>query len=145
MFENVPPGPPDPIFTLKKLADGDFSPNKVDLGVGVYRNEQGGYHELEAVKRVSSYRAAYGAVIQRLTFNVSLTRPKRSWMREIQVMMCVQYLLVKQLPDSRELTSYDDQYESTIGNADFLKHASELIFGKSNSLIKDGKVMINIF
>lgn len=55
MFENVPPGPPDPVFTLKKLADGDLSPNKVDLGVGVYRNEQGGYHELEAVKRVSSY------------------------------------------------------------------------------------------
>ncbi|KAJ0118926.1 hypothetical protein J7T55_013182 [Diaporthe amygdali] len=51
MFENVLPGPPDPIFTLKKLADGDLSPNKVDLGVGVYRNEQGGYHELEAVKR----------------------------------------------------------------------------------------------
>lgn len=53
MFENVPPGPPDPVFTLKKLADGDLSPNKVDLGVGVYRNEQGGYHELEAVKQVS--------------------------------------------------------------------------------------------
>lgn len=63
MFENVPPGPPDPVFTLKKLADGDLSPNKVDLGVGVYRNEQGGYHELEAVKRVSSCRALQGAVL----------------------------------------------------------------------------------
>lgn len=63
MFENVPPGPPDPIFTLKKLADGDLSPNKVDLGVGVYRNEQGGYHELEAVKRVSSYRGPYSAIL----------------------------------------------------------------------------------
>lgn len=63
MFENVPPGPPDPVFTLKKLADGDSSPNKVDLGVGVYRNEQGGYHELEAVKRVSLYRASFCACL----------------------------------------------------------------------------------
>ncbi|KAH8195159.1 hypothetical protein TruAng_010684 [Truncatella angustata] len=51
MFKSALPGPPDPMFILKKLADGDSSPNKVDLGVGVYRNEQSGYHELEAVKR----------------------------------------------------------------------------------------------
>ncbi|KAK7715100.1 hypothetical protein SLS64_003797 [Diaporthe eres] len=95
MFENVPPGPPDPIFTLKKLADGDLSPNKVDLGVGVYRNEQGGYHELEAVKRA------------------------------------------KKILEERN-PGHD--YESTIGNANFLKHAAELIFGTSDPLLKDGKV-----
>lgn len=55
MFESARPGPPDPMFTLKKLADGDTSPNKVDLGVGVYRNEQAGYHELEAIKQVGTF------------------------------------------------------------------------------------------
>lgn len=52
MFQSASLGPPDPMFTLKKHADRDLSPNKVDLGVGVYRNEQAGYHELEAVKKV---------------------------------------------------------------------------------------------
>lgn len=51
-FKNLQPGPPDPMFTLKKLADNDTSPQKVDLGVGIYRNEAGLYHELRAVKKV---------------------------------------------------------------------------------------------
>ncbi|KAL1869957.1 hypothetical protein Daus18300_005418 [Diaporthe australafricana] len=95
MFENVLPGPPDPIFFLKKRADDDVSPNKVDLGVGVYRNEQGGYHELEAVKRAKRILSARNP---------------------------------------------GHDYESTIGNADFLKHAAELLFGTSSPLIKEGKV-----
>jgi aspartate aminotransferase len=52
MFEDVPPGPQDPMFDLKKLADNDISPQKVDLGVGIYRNEQGKYHELQGIKKV---------------------------------------------------------------------------------------------
>ncbi|KAL1863191.1 hypothetical protein Plec18170_000021 [Paecilomyces lecythidis] len=51
MFEDVQPGPKDPMFDLKKLADNDTSPQKIDLGVGVYRNEEGGYHELQAIKK----------------------------------------------------------------------------------------------
>ncbi|KAJ9252104.1 hypothetical protein DTO207G8_4937 [Paecilomyces variotii] len=51
MFADVQPGPKDPMFDLKKLADDDISPRKIDLGVGVYRNEEGGYHELQAIKK----------------------------------------------------------------------------------------------
>ncbi|GAD94180.1 aspartate aminotransferase [Paecilomyces variotii No. 5] len=51
MFEDVQPGPKDPMFDLKKLADNDTSPQKIDLGVGVYRNEDGGYHELQVVEK----------------------------------------------------------------------------------------------
>ena len=54
MFEHVQPGPADPMFDLKKLADSDSIPEKIDVGVGVYRNKQGGYHELQCVKAVSS-------------------------------------------------------------------------------------------
>jgi aspartate aminotransferase len=53
MFESVQPGPRDPMFELKQLADRDQSPDKVDLGVGIYRNDKGQYHELEVVKMVS--------------------------------------------------------------------------------------------
>jgi aspartate/tyrosine/aromatic aminotransferase len=40
------------MYELKLRADGDTDPNKVDLGVGIYRNEQGLYHELKALKDV---------------------------------------------------------------------------------------------
>lgn len=43
-------GPVDPVYVLKNAVDSDMSPNKVDLGVGVYRNEQAQYHELRAIR-----------------------------------------------------------------------------------------------
>lgn len=52
MLELVQRGPPDPMFVLKTSADADTSREKVDLGVGIYRNEAGRYQELEAVKQV---------------------------------------------------------------------------------------------
>jgi aspartate aminotransferase len=51
-FDNVQQGAPDVMYELKLRADGDTNPNKVDLGVGIYRNEQGLYHELKALKDV---------------------------------------------------------------------------------------------
>ncbi|OTB07509.1 hypothetical protein M426DRAFT_239607 [Hypoxylon sp. CI-4A] len=51
MLEHVQPGPPDPMYHLKVAADSDTHQEKVDLGVGVYRNEHGQYHELQAVKQ----------------------------------------------------------------------------------------------
>ena len=53
MFENVQPGPVDPMFLLKKAADADTSRQKVDLGVGIYRNEHGLCHELKCIQHVS--------------------------------------------------------------------------------------------
>lgn len=41
------------MYDLKKKADNDLSPSKVDLGIGIYRNEQGAYQELQCVKEVS--------------------------------------------------------------------------------------------
>ena len=51
-FESVQSGPSDPMCHLKKNADSDRSPSKVDLGVGIYRNEQGCYQELACVREV---------------------------------------------------------------------------------------------
>ncbi|OBR16148.1 Aspartate aminotransferase [Colletotrichum higginsianum IMI 349063] len=51
MFGHIQPGPPDPMFTLKKNADNDRSLEKIDLGVGIYRNEAGSYQELEVVRQ----------------------------------------------------------------------------------------------
>jgi hypothetical protein len=51
-FDNVPRGPPDVMYHLKQRADNDLHPQKIDLGVGIYRNEHGAYHELQAVTQV---------------------------------------------------------------------------------------------
>jgi aspartate aminotransferase len=50
-FQDVPRGPVDPVYILKNAVDADKSPDKVDLGVGVYRNEQAQYHELRAIRK----------------------------------------------------------------------------------------------
>lgn len=52
MFKSFQRGPVDPMFILKKKADEDVSPEKADLGVGIYRNEAGLYSELDSVKQV---------------------------------------------------------------------------------------------
>lgn len=51
-FRDVKNGPPDVMYHIKVMADMDKNPNSVDLGVGIYRNEQGTYNEMETLKRV---------------------------------------------------------------------------------------------
>jgi aspartate aminotransferase len=53
-FANVTKGLPDPMQDLKKITDADSSPDKIDLGAGVYRNEDGHYHEFHAITKVRS-------------------------------------------------------------------------------------------
>ena len=50
MFENLTLLPADPILGLMDAFRNDNNPNKIDLGVGVYKNEQGATPVLEAVK-----------------------------------------------------------------------------------------------
>ncbi|KAL4418070.1 aspartate aminotransferase [Colletotrichum abscissum] len=95
MFGHVQPGPPDPMFTLKRDADNDTSPEKVDLGVGIYRNEEGSYQELEVVKKVSSKVSA---------------------------------------------PVLETKYELTIGNADFLRLAAEVMFGAHSDALQTGRI-----
>lgn len=40
------------MYFLKRAADQDTSPDKVDLGVGIYRNESGLYSQLGSVAKV---------------------------------------------------------------------------------------------
>jgi aspartate aminotransferase, cytoplasmic len=56
MFESIQQGQVDPMFELKKQADSDRSPEKVDFGVGIYRNELGQYHELRCLKKAGRWR-----------------------------------------------------------------------------------------
>ena len=51
MFESLRAVPADPILNLSILYRQDTNPNKVDLGVGVYKDEAGHPAILYAVSR----------------------------------------------------------------------------------------------
>src|ERR1700722_16039283 len=51
MFERLDRLPPDPILGLMAAFRADTDPHKVDLGVGVYRNDQGDTPVLQAVRK----------------------------------------------------------------------------------------------
>ena len=51
MFESLRAVPADPILNLSILYRQDTNPNKVDLGVGMYKDEAGHTAIMEAVSR----------------------------------------------------------------------------------------------
>jgi aspartate aminotransferase len=51
MFELLAPLPADPILGLMALYQKDPNPNKVDLGVGIYKNEAGQTPVLKSIKQ----------------------------------------------------------------------------------------------
>jgi aspartate/tyrosine/aromatic aminotransferase len=51
MFETITPAPPDAILGLTEAFRNDPNPRKINLGVGVYKDESGRTPVLEAVKR----------------------------------------------------------------------------------------------
>jgi aspartate/tyrosine/aromatic aminotransferase len=86
MFERLDRLPQDPILGLMALFRADSDPRKVDLGVGVYRDDRGETPVLQAVKRAEkavfekettkSYvapvgNAAYNTAMERLVFGDS--------------------------------------------------------------------------
>lgn len=83
MFENLQPAPPDPILGLTEAFQRDANPQKVNLGVGVYRDSQGRTPTLACVRAAEARLLeqdipktylpitgdpAYGAHVQRLLF-----------------------------------------------------------------------------
>lgn len=83
MFERITPAPPDAILGLTVAFRNDPNPNKINLGVGVYKDAQGRTPVLHSVKRAEarileteatkSYldidgSPAYAAAVQELLF-----------------------------------------------------------------------------
>jgi len=50
MFDAIEARPPDPILSLAGMCKKDTNPNKIDLGVGVYKDEAGNCPVMKAVK-----------------------------------------------------------------------------------------------
>ena len=50
MFENVTPRPDDPIMAIMKQCKSDPRAHKIDLGVGVYKDDNGHTTILNSVK-----------------------------------------------------------------------------------------------
>ncbi|SMF05484.1 aspartate aminotransferase [Alteromonadaceae bacterium Bs31] len=58
MFESLAQLPPDPILGLIAAYKQDPRPNKIDVGVGVYRDENGETPVLQSVKQAEQYLLA---------------------------------------------------------------------------------------
>ncbi|GEK07961.1 aspartate/tyrosine/aromatic aminotransferase [Pseudoalteromonas sp. McH1-7] len=56
MFSELKPLPTDPILGLMAAYKQDNNPQKIDLGVGVYKDEQGNTPVLRAVKKAEAFR-----------------------------------------------------------------------------------------
>ncbi|CAH9066362.1 Aspartate aminotransferase [Pseudoalteromonas holothuriae] len=56
MFSELKPLPTDPILGLMAAYKQDTNPNKIDLGVGVYKDEHGDTPVLKAVKQAEAFR-----------------------------------------------------------------------------------------
>ena len=52
-WSNVEMGPPDAILGVTEAFKRDSNPNKINLGVGAYRDDQGKPYVLPSVKLVS--------------------------------------------------------------------------------------------
>ena len=55
MFENITAAPADPILGLADLFRNDDRPNKINLGIGVYKDETGQTPVLTSVKKAEQY------------------------------------------------------------------------------------------
>src|SRR5579862_525192 len=58
MFAELSIPPPDPIVGLAKLFESDPAETKIDLGIGVYKNERGEIPILHSVKQAESWLVA---------------------------------------------------------------------------------------
>ena len=79
MFDQLQPVPTDPILGLMAEYKADTNPKKVDLSVGVYKDEQGNTPVLQAVKQAEAFRLkneqskAYLGLAGNLEFNQQIT------------------------------------------------------------------------
>ncbi len=98
MFESLKPTPPDAIVGMIKLAAADHSPDKIDLGVGIYQDKSGATPIMRAVKRAETLLLA-------------------------------------------EETS--KKYIGILGNPDFNKLFSELMFGAGSEAVTSGRLAVS--
>lgn len=99
MFDQVVALPPDPLLGISIAYRADTNPNKVDLGVGVYKDDQGNTPIFSAVKKAeqivlaseetksyigSAGSADYNARIIELIFSVGLTPVREQRITSVQ-------------------------------------------------------------
>ena len=80
MFQSLTPLPPDPILGLSIAFKADANPNKIDLGMGVYRDAYGNTPVMSAVKKAeqmilkSQSTKAYVGPVGAVDFNDTIAR-----------------------------------------------------------------------
>lgn len=114
MLDLVQPGSMDPMFLLKKKADADDAKIKVNLGVGIYRNEDGKYQELEVERQAKK-------TLDRLDLGHNVSRSP---------------LLNMKLDADGELL----KYTPTTRDREFLLLAADILFGIRREALLSGRI-----
>src|SRR5947207_2312659 len=118
-FDNVQRGAPDAMYFLKIQADNDTALQKVDLGAGIYRNEEGVCHEMKVLRDVgylpflSLSAALNGILISRLGEAAYCSYESQPRCRRTI------FIHDPELNLTVLLTRRQYQYEVTTGNAKF--------------------------
>ncbi|KAL1643705.1 Aspartate aminotransferase/Glutamic oxaloacetic transaminase AAT2/GOT1 [Diplodia intermedia] len=134
-FPNIPPDEgTDIMWDLKLRLTADKSPDKVDLGAGVYRDEQGKYYELPVVRKVRSI-VVLKKTSDMLTDSLLDDRRRKYSMPDQWTTGSVS----RGFPN-RTTSLTRKQYGFNTGDPAFLKKAAEVIFGKDSDVLRAGKV-----
>lgn len=115
-------GPPDAILGVTEAYKKDQSPNKMNLGVGAYRDDNGKPYVLNAVKKVikknSFFPTAFFGIFIFFFF---------MWVQAEKLIM---------------EKGLDKEYAGITGVPAFTKVAGELAYGEDSPVIKDNRVCL---
>ncbi|OJD35580.1 aromatic amino acid aminotransferase [Diplodia corticola] len=117
-FPSIPPDDArDIMWDLKLRLSADKTPDKVDLGAGVYRDEESKYYELPVVRKVNGKR----------TDEANARHADRRFTP----------------PQAKKILAaqpVDHGYGFNTGDPAFLHKAAQVIFGKDNPILQTGRV-----
>ncbi|PCD44011.1 hypothetical protein AU210_003093 [Fusarium oxysporum f. sp. radicis-cucumerinum] len=137
--EVVPQAPEDPLFGLARAYKADNSPNKIDLGIGAYRDENAKPWVLPVVKKIAYTCIALHERIALQAFpypdDASEADPFK-----LHFPQCAAWILLMQLCADEILRNdpeLNHEYAPIAGIASFTSKAAELVFGADSAAISE--------
>lgn len=122
-WSHVQMGPPDPILGVTEAFKRDQNPNKINLGVGAYRDDNGKPFVLPSVMEVKYKIFLVQSFIRNL----------------INILFC----LISQAEERMRQKSLDKEYAPISGPAEFCKHSIALALGEDSEIVKNSLVKIH--
>lgn len=149
IFDKVPMGPPDAILGLNVAFKNDPATNKLNLGVGAYRDDNGNPFILQCVREVKKQKQIVidiyfiMKVVRMFDFFIKHTRNAKNYIFFGFSFYLNLYLLKaeRRIIDSKP----DHEYGPIDGLPKFKEVAAKLAFGADSPIIKNNLVIVVVF